>query len=155
MSMLNAALNYAKHGIPIFPCRTDGSKAPYFSPGFHAATTDLGQIRRWWAKWPNALIGMPTGPASGIDVLDLDVKPAKNGMPAKDGLSEVPDWETLSPVIVETPSGGRHLWFRSDGTLKSTSNRVAWGVDTRGIDGYVIVPPSAGYAFFECGLDDI
>ena len=55
-------------------------------PGsFKAATTDASQIREWWHKWP-AMIGLPTGPASGIDVLDIDLKP-EEGI---DGYKHVP-----------------------------------------------------------------
>jgi hypothetical protein len=54
--------------------------------GYKDATTDPNQIERWWAKHPQALIGMPTGAHSGVAVLDLD---KKNG---KDGYAAVPGW---------------------------------------------------------------
>src|SRR5262245_41859001 len=72
-STLEAALEYAEAGIPVFPCKR--TKEPLTPNGFKDATTDKKQIREWWSKWPRAMIGVPTGPASGIDVLDLDVKP--------------------------------------------------------------------------------
>ena len=95
----------------------------------------------------DAMIGMPTGPASGVDVLDLDFDDGKG----KNGLAEVPDWQDRSPIIVRTPRGGAHLWFKSDGTIRNTTDTIALGVDTRGAGGYVIVPPSkngaAAYRF--------
>jgi hypothetical protein len=39
------------------------------------ASTDPQAITAWWRRWPLALIGVPTGPANGFVVLDVDVKP--------------------------------------------------------------------------------
>jgi hypothetical protein len=137
--MLEAALRYAARGIPVFPC--NARKMPKVKGGFHAATADPEQIKRWWGEWPDALIGMPTGPASGIAVLDLDRKKGKNGFAA------VPDWEQRSHVRVRTGSGGAHLYFNADGAPHCTSDVIARGVDTKGHGGYVIVPPSPGYTW--------
>ncbi len=68
--MLEAALLYATQGAPVFPCKLDKSPRP--DNGFYAATTDEGQIRRWWAAHPDDLIAVPTGAASGTWVLDVD-----------------------------------------------------------------------------------
>jgi hypothetical protein len=89
---------------------------------------------------------MPTGPASGIAVLDLDVK---NG---KDGLKAVPDWDSRSSVVARTRSGGIHVYFTNDDTVRSQSDQIAPGVDSRAKGGYVIVPPSAGYMFIKGSL---
>ena len=133
---LDAALEYAAAGILVFPC--NHAKAPLIPNGFKAATTDPKQIRSWWERWPDAMIGMPTGAASGIDVLDLDVKPDEG----INGLEELPKWLDMSPVIVATPSGGRHLYFRSNDLVRNSTDVIAPGVDTRGGGGYVIAPPS-------------
>jgi hypothetical protein len=142
---LPAALAIAARGVPIFPCRNAPGepkhKRPLTKHGFQDATTDADQIRRWWKQTPQALIGIPTGPASGIDILDLDVKGGH------DGLAAVPDWRKRSSTISRTGSGGAHLWFKSDGSITSTQNKIADGVDTRGTGGYFIAPPSAGYHF--------
>ena len=143
-TILAAALHYAALGLPVFPC-SPKTKAPLVSGGFYKATTDTDQIKAWWAQWPDAMIGMPTGAKTGIDVLDID---CKNG---KDGFAAVPDWQSRSPVIVRTPSDGAHLWFASDSSIRNTTNEIGLGVDTRGTGGYVIVPPSqngvAAYRF--------
>jgi hypothetical protein len=151
---LPAALGLAAMGIPVFPCKNcpdkpDEHKRPLTTRGFKNATTDAAQVKRWWTKHPDALIGIPTGPASGIDVLDLDIK---NG---KDGFAFVPDWRERSSVISRTGSGGAHLWFASDGSLGSTAGKIAAGVDTRGTGGYFICPPSAGYHFEKGSLANI
>jgi putative DNA primase/helicase len=132
-----AAQQYAAQGVPVFPCHPN--KKPFTANGFYDATIDPEIIDYWWQKWPNALIGMPTGSLTGIAVLDLDVKSGK------DGLTAVPDWQTRSSVIARTQSGGVHLYFKAAGAPQNTSDEIAVGVDTRGQGGYVILPPSAGY----------
>ena len=146
--MLTEALNWAGRGYPIFPCK---NKKPLTLNGFKNATTDEEQIRKWWAKHPNALIGMPTGRRH---VLDIDFKPDEG----VDGYKAIPNWESLSPCIVKTPSGGAHLYFKSSGTVPCSTCVIAPGIDTKGEGGYVIVPPSrnaAGkYSFLKGDLAD-
>jgi hypothetical protein len=95
---------------------------------------------------------MPTGLASGIDVLDIDTKHA-------DGYAGVCDWATRSPIIVKTPSGGAHLWFASAGGIRNTADIIAPSVDTRGDLGYTVCPPSRSngqaYSFLKGSLLDI
>jgi putative DNA primase/helicase len=151
--LLAAALDYAARGRPVFPCKR-ADKSPLTQHGFHDASTDPEVIRAWWRQYPRAMVGMPTGPASGIDVLDLDLKPEEY----IDGFGQVPNWQQLSRVIVRTPSGGAHLWFKSEGNIRNSSDTIAPGVDTRGDGGYVIVPPSqsqnGSYTFSSGGLED-
>jgi hypothetical protein len=142
----SAAQGYAEQGMPIFPCRNTPynpktHKTPYTKNGFHDATTDPKVIAHWWHIWPDALIGMPTGPITNVAVLDLDVK---NG---KDGFAYVTDWESRSSTIARTGSGGAHLYYNATGAPHCTSDQIALGVDTRGEGGYVILPPSEGYTW--------
>jgi Bifunctional DNA primase/polymerase, N-terminal/Primase C terminal 2 (PriCT-2)/Family of unknown function (DUF5906) len=141
MTALSAALAYGEQGLPVFPCGANKKPLEKGGGGFKGATTDARQITEWWTRWPDALIGMPTG--ERFCVLDLDVN-AKKG---KNGLDVVTDWATRTPVIAQTQSGGRHLYFAPDVTLKSVADQIAPGVDTRGRGAYVIVPPSAGYSW--------
>jgi Bifunctional DNA primase/polymerase, N-terminal len=68
---VNAALELAARGYPVFPC-SDPSKKPTTPNGFKNASTDPEEIRRLWRDHPGGLIGLPTGNAIGLDVLDLD-----------------------------------------------------------------------------------
>ncbi len=43
--MLEFALDYARRGWPVFPCKPT-NKAPFFAGGFHVATTDEETIRK-------------------------------------------------------------------------------------------------------------
>ena len=67
---LESALAFARAGFPVFPCGHD--KRPLVK-WTEAATTDDATICRWWRKWPDAMIGLPTGSTSGLYVIDLDV----------------------------------------------------------------------------------
>lgn len=131
------AEQYANQGYPVFPVRQN--KQPYTQHGFKDASTDPEVIKRWWKKWPNAGVGISTGPA-GIVVVDLDVK---NG---KDGLAEWQQFDVpASPYEVQTPSGGKHIWYRNDAQWTSSSDKLARGVDIRAHGGYVVaygLPPA-------------
>jgi hypothetical protein len=142
------ALDLAEnHGFPILPCRwrdetvtVDGEervlkrKSPLTGRGFSDASRDPAQIRRWWQRWPDALIGVRTGNGSGLFVIDID----------PDGI----DWytnnsERLAAGRVHKTERGYHLLYRDAG-LGCTSKSIAPGVDSRGEGGYVIWWPAHG-----------
>jgi hypothetical protein len=155
--MLEHALGYAARGWPVFPCHPETKRPlvaalpgePKGSGGLKRATTSRELITQWWTKWPNAMIGVPTGPHMGAFVVDCDAgTDDKTGevfeadaliaaLEAELG-AELP--ETLT---AETPRGGRHLYFAT-AILDMIGNRagVIPRVDIRGDGGYVIVPPS-------------
>jgi hypothetical protein len=148
---LDDTLDYARRGWPVFPCFWQGKrkKRPLVERGLHAASCDGWQIRDWWRRWPDALIGVPTGRASGFVVLDIDVKGAVNGF---DTLCDL-GFAILPDVpIAHTASGGLHLYFeppKHPEIRNSTGERgcgIGRGLDWRGEGGYVIVPSSrSGY----------
>lgn len=139
VSMLDAALAYAAGGVPVFPCQ-EANKRPYTSNGFKEATCDPEQIRRWWSKWPNAMIGMPTGDASGLWVLDIDDADA----------FESGCWIDLPQTRRVDTGKGYHLYFINvEGVRnKQRGAKGDWpipemlGAEVRGEGGYVILPPS-------------
>lgn len=152
--ILIAALEYAAHGWPVFPCHPK-TKRPLTAAGeggtggLHLATTAEVTIRAWWTKWPLAMIGVPTGAPIGAIVVDIDAGiDSKTGevfeaaaiianLEAKIGTSLPPTW------TVETPRGGRHLYFTLPPVV-AVGNRAGLieRVDMRGTGGYVVVPPS-------------
>lgn len=109
LPLLDAARSLASAGVPVFPC-VPGEKRPLTRRGFHDATTDLNQVSAWWRRWPSANLAIPTGPASGIEAVDIDIGSTGSGFHAfqqarRDGL--VHGWAAL----VRTPSGGLHVYF--------------------------------------------
>ena len=75
---LGKAVYLARLGLPVFPCRPDDN-SPLISGGHHGATRDEKQVRALWRKYPHARAGIPNGNASGLAVLDVDVKHGKDG----------------------------------------------------------------------------
>lgn len=160
------AANWARAGFPVFPCRhvpevwrgeLKKAKTPLTEHGFKDATTDLQTIAAWWRQFPNALVGIATGAASGLFVVDLDIDKATGEAIGEASLTALGLSHLIGAVpTVATPSGGRHLYFRDCG-LGSTASRVAPKIDTRGDGGYVIAPGSVGpegaYALLNGKLD--
>lgn len=153
-----AALAYAALGWRVFPCDPHPEKPRSKRPLVMAdkgpdgkpiegtgwplkATTDEAQIRAWWARWPNALIGMAPGWAGGY-VVDLDPKgesvEAVEARLAKAIGAPLP----AGPRTI-TQSGGRHLWFRRpEGAHFPNDPPGLKNIDIRCDGGYVILPPS-------------
>jgi len=138
--VLDEALSYAEHGVYVFPLRP-GTKAPITSHGVHDATTDAEQITSWWTQYPAAGIGIACGP-SGLLVVDVDSKAGFSFAADASATLALSDTYTVS-----TPSGGWHFYFlRPDGIAGTTVSKLAEGVDTRGVGGYVVAPPTSGYS---------
>jgi hypothetical protein len=64
-SMLEAALEYARNGIPVFPCR---EKKPLTPHGFKDASCDERQVQALWELFPDAQIAAPTGTFLSLDL---------------------------------------------------------------------------------------
>jgi hypothetical protein len=150
-SALEAASMYAERlAWRVFPCQWEGTtrKRPLISGGFRGASTERGQIERWWRRWPLALIGLPTGRPSSVVVLDVDRKGGVNGFDTLDELGAA-----ILPVtpMAHTASGGLHLYFRAPereirNTAGARGRGLGPGLDIRGDGGYVILAvPGSGY----------
>ena len=144
-SPLDVALAFASIGLTVFPCRErdDGDykmKAPYIAGGFKKASDDPVQIRSWWAKFPNALIGLVTGQEAGLFVLDVDEGVNKCGMQSLEDLN-LGDLKTWT---VKTQNKGLHFYFRypPDEIIGSGANKIGQNIDHRANNGYVIAAGS-------------
>lgn len=175
----DAAVTYWTWGLRLIPLRwmtADGncscgrSECP--SPGKHpvdeewqhpdaSADNDAG----WWrmlaagdlspSDWlPRANIGILTGEASGVFVVDVD--PENGGDITWEQLCAQHDDEPIPPTLItQTGSGGRHYYFRYPGW--HVGNSKPWGreagIDIRGDGGQVVAPPSisgkGSYSFAE------
>jgi hypothetical protein len=143
MSTLDAALAYARRGIPVFPCNPR-DKHPYCATGFHAANTNETWIKLWWRQLPNAMIGIPTGPASGMWVFDVDQDP-KRAIDGRTALHELVTRHGPLPITLtsQTPRGGVQHFFKWNGArIRNSVGKIGPGLDVRGDGGYVVLPPS-------------
>lgn len=139
-SLADAALEYAQDcGWPVHPLRPDG-KEPLLRNGVHDASSDPDTVRNWWRRWPNANIGVATGPAS-FDALDIDTKHNGKGMQFAE---RARDAGLLSGWIgvVETPSGGMHVWFPPSGRGGGAIGGKRRDLELKAKGGYVLLPPS-------------
>lgn len=119
------------------------TKKPLTPHGCNDAKKDPGAVRFWWNKYPDASIGVATGSASGIIIIDEDIDRDKD----KDGVHEVYLWEKENAPLPDTVCditgrGGTHLFYSYDGDQIRNTTGLLDGVDVRGEGGYVIVPPS-------------
>ena len=147
---VDLALFYTRVGIPVHPVCSAG-KRPLTPHGFKDATTDEVQIRAWWTRWPDALVSTPTGTLTGLWVLDVDGEVGSNSLNELLALLGLKRIEDLTPCVVQTRSGGLHLYFRlcSSERPRSRASDIAPGLDTKGEGGSIIAPgnvlPDARY----------
>ena len=113
---LASALDYAAKGWHVFPVppgTKKSHKAAKNSDGRKwGATTDAEEIRRDFNRWPEANLGIVTGPKSGFFVVECDTLEGHD----VDGIASLekliaengPFPETL---MAESPSGSLHHYF--------------------------------------------
>jgi hypothetical protein len=149
---LDAALDYAARGWRIFPAVIKGKQKKSHKSAKHSggvnwgATRDPEQIKRDFARWPDAAIGIPTGPDNGFFVLEADTK---QGGHAHDGMASLQALMAQHGLLPDTrmalsPSGSWHYYFRwpEGQTVLNSTSQVGPGLDVRGDGGMVIAPPS-------------
>lgn len=148
--LLDGALALAARGYRVFPVgaatfdeqdRSNG-KTPLLKGWPGRATTDEATIRTWWGEqFVGANIGIATGAASNLTVVDLDHRPDEH----KDGPAQIAALEAehgeIAPGPIVLRGTSAHLHFRHVPELRSI-NGVLPGVDVKNDGGYVVAPPS-------------
>lgn len=135
MSMLEAALKYARHGWPVFPLK-HRSKFPLKDfKWLEAATTDEQQIREWFSNNQGYNIAIKMGEQAGVFAVDTDNE-------------EGEAWARthLPPTLTSQTRKGYHRLYLWDG---QRNKKLRYGVETRGEGGYIVAPPSivAGWQY--------
>jgi hypothetical protein len=158
ITALDAALDYARRGIPVFPvwravpfhngsgkfvcgCGRFNCVSPAKHPlaraaprGLLDASTDETRVRSFFSNYPDANIGAAMG-----NIIAIDVDPLHGGDIS--ALEKIhgplpPTWRA------RTGSGGEHLYFATTSLIRNSWSKLAKGVDVRGLGGYVVLPPS-------------
>lgn len=151
---LQWALQYARRGWHVFPvhemngpgacscgkaCSTPG-KHPRTQHGFKDATRDEAAITTWWTQWPNANIGIATGPS---DLLVLDVDPKNGGTTSLEALLKQLGDAVMDTVRCKTGGDGLHVYYARGGRdITISAGKLGAGLDIRANGGYVVAPPS-------------
>ena len=114
-------------------------KKPLVKGGFKAASLHVVQIREWWQRWPDAMIGMPTGQVNGVLAIDCDGETGVSNFLSlceQDGVVPDTTWQI-------TPGGGRHYIFNMPvQDIRCSTSQLAQSVDIRATGGYIICAPS-------------
>lgn len=157
--LFEAALELAERSFAVLPthttrggacscggssCRSPG-KHPRTEHGLRDASRDATVLREWWRRWPDANVGIATGAASGLVVLDVDPRHCGD-----ESLAAIESYYGALPETPESSSGGGgcHFYFaHPGGTVRSKSNINVDGLSLGGLDiradgGYIIAPPS-------------
>jgi len=152
-----AALLLLRSGISVLPIRPN-SKAPALTAWTPLQTERATEddVRHWWG---GATVGLAVigGSVSGnLLVLDFDRSGLLQEFRAACADNDV-EWPA-GAAIVETPSGGNHVYLRCDVTVPGNLKiaRDATGktiLETRGEGGYALTFPTPGYCRVEGRLD--
>jgi len=154
MTLLDAALAYAKRGWPVLPiyepvghscaCGYEECQHPAKHPrtpnGYLDATTEESKIRAWWKRWPRANVGVATG-LSGLIVLDVD--PRHGGDESMRAI--IAEYGALDTLAALSGGGGEHYYLLASIATATRANALGSrypGIDVRAQGGYIIAPPS-------------
>lgn len=150
--VLDWAAWYRSVGVSVVPVRRGGSKAPAMARDQIQQYRDRLPTEKELSDWfdvaePPGLAAVCGAASGNLAVLDFECRDS-------DGVyydwlrslpPEVAEWCDRMP-LVETPSGGRHLWVRlPDCTPSGKLAKYADGktkIEIKGAGGYVLAPGS-------------
>jgi Bifunctional DNA primase/polymerase, N-terminal len=137
----DVAVTYAQcfgwRGFPVRP----GEKVPALSDWPRAASNDPAVVSAWWSdQYRGFNIGIATGEASNLLVLDIDNKLGALGderfVELCAELGPMPD----TPMVL-TPHNGRHVYLAWPG-FNPPQDALGPGIDVQGEGRFVVAPPS-------------
>lgn len=135
---LDTALALLKRGYAVFPCRVL-EKRPATWRGFLDASKEESQIREWFTD-SHKNIGIATGQASGVAVIDFDYYKVQEDKPSSLQLLAERLGTLPQTRAVRTRAGGLHLYFKypEGRDLRSYNGQIIEHVDLRANGGYVL-----------------
>lgn len=117
-------------------------KAPLVAGAFGGE--DYKLIQAWVQEGGN--VGILTGSASGIAVIDIDNHNGVNGLGNLKDFLDTYDITLPKTQVIKTPSGGLHYYFKLDDKYNETqfiqNHSQLKGVDFQTHGRYVVAPPS-------------
>lgn len=117
-------------------------KAPLVAGAFNGEDNSL--IKQWIEEGGN--VGVLTGSANGIAVIDIDNHNGVDGLGNLKEFLDTYDIELPKTMVVKTPSGGYHYYFKLDEKYNNTqfiqNHKQLEGVDFQTHGRYVVAPPS-------------
>jgi hypothetical protein len=161
MGVMQAAITWSRRmEWPVFPTRRKVPVVPKGKSWKAVASKDPGAIRAMqWEEADGYGVALP----SDWLVIDLDAVPGANGPDISHAMAtvrkEMPGAAACihdgSALLVKTPRGGMHAYFRHDNSFDLRQTSLP-NVDLRvGGKGYVIGPDSPGYQVLVWGAADV
>ena len=129
----SAALELAEAGLAVIPCGSDDGKVPsikWRNMRYRPGAEFIGKLAK---QHGHANVGILTGKLSGVLIVDIDDPEIVDPMLERFG---------RTPILIRTPSGGVHLWYRWNGEKSGSLRNQGLAVDIKGAGGIVVVPPS-------------
>ncbi|MDI1450021.1 bifunctional DNA primase/polymerase [Polyangium sp. 6x1] len=154
--LLDAALDCARRGWPVFPLHgvcvdgeetsctcDDGPKCkrkgrhPRHDDYLQRATSEEITILGYWKAWPDAPIGLPTGAASGIVALEINI-----GERGEEAFVYAVEEHGAFPDVprIDTSDGVLHLFGAPQEPIQGRV-KLDRGLHVRGDGSFVVLPP--------------
>lgn len=140
--MWRCARQFAEMGLRMFPLER-GGKRPAIIKWKEKATSCSDGIDAVFCKERPPNLGV-----TGGTFLDIDIKNGIDGHETLFSLAPPGSPTSLEELFpgapwVRTPSGGTHVYFKSDSTVRNSTGKLGPGLDIRGVGGYVVGPGSS------------
>jgi hypothetical protein len=140
MIALDVILAYQRAGWSVVPASIErkGGLIPW--KHYQQIAAGPKQLAEWQRRFPRCNWALITGRLSGVVVVDIDVRHRGDH-----ALAELEQRHVDLPwtAVVETPSGGWHIYLRHPGgRIPNNASRIGLGVDVRGDNGLALLPPS-------------
>jgi putative DNA primase/helicase len=145
MTVLEIARSYVRAGLSVLPARCDGSKRPALATwkAYQSRIASPAELLQWFGREQHGVIIICGKVSGNLEVLDFD-RAEEWVAWAELVESRMPGVLARLPQVL-TPSGGRHLYYRTP--LVSGNTKLARAMDgketlieTRGEGGYVLAP---------------
>src|SRR5512145_2027858 len=106
------ALAYAARGWSVIPIEARGKRPLVAWLEFQSRRATPAEIATWYGRWLDANVGIVTGRASNLVVVDID---ERHGGASSLAAIESENGPVARTVQVETGGGGRHCYFAHPG----------------------------------------